>query len=153
MMIGRVEMDIRDRAAKWGSMLKSLPNLEVDPDKMTAIWWSEEEEEGRLGSEKNPYKLRMKYAVCGVCNGRGKHVNPSIDSHGLSSEDFDNDPDFAEDYFSGVYDVTCYECNGRTTILEISENTESSSLQATEDWLADETDYRRTVEHEERYGC
>ena len=55
---------------------------------------------------------KHKFEVCPRCNGEGKHVNPAIDSHGLSREDFDADPDFEEDYFSGVYDVECYECKG-----------------------------------------
>lgn len=33
----------------------------------------------------------------------------------MTREDFDNDPDFEEDYFSGTYNVDCYRCNGRTT--------------------------------------
>ena len=35
----------------------------------------------------------------------------------MSSEDFDEDPDFQEDYFSGLYDVTCKTCHGRNVIL------------------------------------
>ena len=53
--------------------------------------------------------------VCGLCGGKGSHVNPSIDRHGLSAEDFQEDPEFAESYFGGAYDVNCYRCNGRTT--------------------------------------
>lgn len=54
-----------------------------------------------------------KYEVCSTCRGTGSHVNPSIDSHGLSSSDFDEDPDFAEAYFGGRYDVACYRCGGQ----------------------------------------
>lgn len=59
--------------------------------------------------------------VCPLCSGKGKHVNPAIDGNGLSQEDFDNDPDFAESYFSGVYDVTCYECNGNNVVSVVDE--------------------------------
>ncbi len=65
------------------------------------------------GTEKT---LPMKWALCSVCNGNGSHVNPSIDSGGLSAEDFDEDPDFAESYMSGAYDQTCNKCRGRTTV-------------------------------------
>jgi len=58
-----------------------------------------------------------KYDVCPNCDGKGKYVNPSIDSNGLSSEDFAEDPDFREDYFSGRYDIQCRSCNGRNVIL------------------------------------
>lgn len=59
--------------------------------------------------------LPTKWAVCSVCDGKGHHVNPSIDAGGISAEQFREDPDFEADYFGGTYDVTCYRCNGRTT--------------------------------------
>jgi hypothetical protein len=63
----------------------------------------------------------IKYVVCQTCNGLGKHVNPDIDSNGLTRDDFDRDPDFMEDYFSGKYDVDCYECCGKRVVPEINE--------------------------------
>ena len=62
--------------------------------------------------------LPTKKAVCWHCNGEGRHVNPNIDD-GLSSEDFAEDPAFAESYFSGVYDVRCHACDGNNVIDEI----------------------------------
>lgn len=56
------------------------------------------------------------WEVCDLCEGRGKVVNPSIDASGLSAEDFAEDPDFAEGYMSGRYDIVCPQCRGRTTI-------------------------------------
>ncbi len=56
------------------------------------------------------------WEVCPVCNGQGTHVNPSIDAHGITADEFHEDPDFEGDYFSGVYDQTCNECHGRTTV-------------------------------------
>ena len=56
--------------------------------------------------------LPVRVEVCPLCDGRGSHVNPSIDAHGLSAEDFADDPDFAEDYFRGRYDQPCNECHG-----------------------------------------
>jgi hypothetical protein len=52
----------------------------------------------------------FRYEVCPTCEGKGKHVNPSIDAHGISREEFADDPDFEEGYMRGDYDVTCYEC-------------------------------------------
>lgn len=57
------------------------------------------------------------YDVCGTCNGKGRYVNPNIDSHGISREEFDEDPDFEEGYFRGDYDVTCVECSGLRVVL------------------------------------
>jgi hypothetical protein len=53
------------------------------------------------------------YEVCGRCHGEGKHPNPAIDSNGISMEEFAEDPDFAEAYFSGCYDVICENCHGK----------------------------------------
>jgi hypothetical protein len=58
-------------------------------------------------------ELPVKFEVCGTCEGRGSHVNPSIDCGGLTAEDFDEDPGFYEDYMGGRYDQPCNECNGK----------------------------------------
>lgn len=55
---------------------------------------------------------KYRWEICDRCRGHGKHVNPNVDGHGLSREDFDEDPDFAENYFSGMYDVSCHDCGG-----------------------------------------
>jgi DnaJ-class molecular chaperone len=54
--------------------------------------------------------------VCPACRGEGHTVNPSIDCNGLSAEDFAEDPDFAEDYMGGRYDVQCGHCRGLRVI-------------------------------------
>ena len=60
--------------------------------------------------------LPVRFEVCARCEGRGKHVNPAVDGHGISQEEFEQDPDFEENYFAGVYDVTCEECDGLRVI-------------------------------------
>jgi RecJ-like exonuclease len=69
-------------------------------------------------SDGNSYSMEVpaKRTVCPRCEGTGTHVNPSIDGHGLTQEDFDADPDFAEGYFNGRYDVRCEECDGRNVV-------------------------------------
>ena len=52
------------------------------------------------------------FQVCNRCEGTGKIVNPEIEPHGITREDFDADPDFEEGYFSGRYDITCPSCKG-----------------------------------------
>lgn len=54
-----------------------------------------------------------------LCRGRGKHVNPAIDCGGIPASDFAEDPDFAESYFRGHYDVPCAACGGRRVVPEI----------------------------------
>jgi len=60
--------------------------------------------------------LPYRWEVCDLCDGKGTHVNPSIDSNGLTAEDFDEDPDFREEYMAGRYDQQCNQCGGRTTV-------------------------------------
>jgi hypothetical protein len=62
------------------------------------------------------FKVDLEWGVCPVCKGEGSHTNPSIDSNGLSSDELHEDPEFAENYFSGVYDVKCSECQGERVI-------------------------------------
>ena len=71
------------------------------------------------GDECGVMDVPVSFGVCGLCSGKGSHVNPSIDCGGLSSEDFADDPDFASDYFSGAHDVQCAECHGKRVVPEI----------------------------------
>jgi RecJ-like exonuclease len=69
--------------------------------------WYESFDEKRMVLEVQLYRLDSTeeipavYEVCDVCEGKGTHVNPSIDSHGLSAED---------------YDVSCVSCNGKRVV-------------------------------------
>jgi hypothetical protein len=64
-------------------------------------------------------EIPLKFEVCDTCQGTGEHVNPSIDCDGLTCEDFDDDPDFAESYCSGAYNVTCYGCGGKRVQMDV----------------------------------
>lgn len=89
-------------------------DLVVHPNRRTAtIVLLDTDEEGDLETE---YEVPILWEVCPTCGGRGQYVNPDIDSHGLAREDFDDDPDFAEGYFAGRYDVQCRECGGEKVV-------------------------------------
>jgi hypothetical protein len=60
--------------------------------------------------------IHVRYEVCPTCDGRGKHVNPSIDAHGIPQRRFDRDPQFAREYHSGMYDQACNECDGERVV-------------------------------------
>jgi hypothetical protein len=60
--------------------------------------------------------IPIKFEVCPTCEGKGTHVDPNIDAGGLSQEDFDEDPDFAESYRSGMYNQECNGCNGQRVV-------------------------------------
>lgn len=61
-------------------------------------------------------RFPAKFKVCHGCDGKGTHVNCSIDGNGLTAEDFAEDPDFAESYFNGDYDVRCETCKGQRVV-------------------------------------
>jgi hypothetical protein len=57
---------------------------------------------------------RFEYKVCETCNGKGSHVNPSIDASGITADDmYDMD---MEAYMDGDYDVECYGCFGKRVV-------------------------------------
>lgn len=82
-------------------------------------------------------KRKGQWIVCPVCCGEGTTVNPEIDSNGLTAEDFAEDPDFADSYFSGVYDITCRACDGNRVVRpsrmkELAQNAAERRLEARE---------------------
>ena len=80
-----------------------------------AISWTKYDEEHDT-EEEEMLKLPAMRELCDLCDGKGKVVNPSIDAGGLSQEDFYDDPDFEEDYFSGVHDISCPQCLGKNVV-------------------------------------
>lgn len=67
-------------------------------------------------------ELPHRAVVCSRCGGEGTHVNPNIDGNGISPEEFEADPEFQENYFSGVYDVPCHKCGGNRVVWEVAED-------------------------------
>lgn len=134
-------MDARDGAA-LGHFWR------FDEQRMRIVFDSEDDEGNEVELE-----LPAKFAVCSVCGGKGSHVNPSIDAHGLSREDFAEDPDFAEDYFRGVYDQPCNECGGnRVEPVIDEEHADKEVLAKFEGMARDEANYIRECEYERRMG-
>lgn len=93
-------------------------------------------------------ELPARRVVCPRCEGEGKHVNPAIDSHGISPEEFDADPDFAEGYFSGRYDVRCEGCKGDRVIDEVDEKACRKSLSHWKGLMRYRNAQRMRAEHE-----
>ena len=111
----------------------------------------------RSFQEFNEVELPIIKIVCPTCQGTGSHVNPSIDSGGISSEEFFHDPDFAADYFSGVYDVTCYQCKGKNVVDAIDTNAlkhqDQELYQEWLEWLRGEEEFHALCESERRMGA
>lgn len=99
--------------------------------------------------------IPFRWIVCGICDGRGRHVNPAIDCGGLTREDLDDDPDFAEDYFAGRHDVTCGECNGRRIVPELTPHTdeERAAVAVLEEHERGEAEYEAECRAERAMGA
>lgn len=110
------------------------------------------EEDGRryiLLDEEDPIKVLCCWGVCDMCNGNGKHINPSIDCCGLSSEDMD-----FEDYTSGVYDITCAKCKGlRVVPIVDRQYADLVMLERYDAWMKDEWDSARESAAERSMGA
>jgi len=132
-------MDYRDVAAAFRGVL-----TDVDTRHMTGVF---EDGDGEL------HTVRLKFEVCGTCDGRGSYVNPSIDSHGLSREDFDDDPDFADDYRGGRYDVACDACGGSRVVPVVdAEANDAALVKAVQEAESDAWQYARECVREREMG-
>lgn len=136
--------DHRVRARERGNWYVHLDSNKM---KATILLFDENGDEEEV-------EVPFHYEVCETCRGKGTHVNPSIDAGGLSAEDFYEDPDFADSYMEGVYDVGCYECGGNRVVPVINRDaTEKSILERIDEKSRDEAQYRAEVEAERRFGC
>jgi len=102
-------MDRRDYTAMTGPSLDGFDSF--DEGRMVLV----KEIENDAG-ETLTVELPAHREVCPLCQGKGSHVNPAIDAHGITSDEFDEDPEFRESYLRGVYDVPCYECDGKRVV-------------------------------------
>jgi hypothetical protein len=104
-----------DRRVRAGEARRDSPFVSVDTGRKVAVVRLIDDD------EESEHEVPIKFEVCETCDGAGTHVNPSVDSNGLTAADFAEDPDFAEDYISGAYDVQCYECGGHRVVPVIDE--------------------------------
>ena len=95
-------------------------------------------------------EVPCEYIVCSACEGKGSYVNPSIDAHGISPDEFYDDPDFAEDYFAGRYDIPCACCDGRRVVPWPIEKEHQDIV---DDWLMHEAQYARECYMERMMGA
>ncbi|EDY2030014.1 hypothetical protein GTB64_004456 [Salmonella enterica] len=97
--------------------------------------------------------MKMMWIICPCCEGEGRVDNPAF-SNGFTQDELNDDPDFAERYFAGVYDVGCSECEGKGKVKVIDRSalsaTELAELEAEEE---EERAYRRMCEMERRMGA
>lgn len=130
------------------------PRLDFDARAMTLTFKSEDGE-----GEEQLYVFPARFAVCDTCQGRGSHVNPSIDASGISGDDEfwcdDYDDETGESrYMRGDYDVNCYGCGGKRVVPVIDEeNAEPTALTIYEEWRTENARYEAERAAERRMGC
>jgi len=121
----------------------------VNSQKMTAVivvW----EDECTEVEETVP----ITFEVCPICDGKGTHVNPSIDCDGLTREDFEDDPDFAEEYMAGRYDQQCNGCHGQRVVPVLNEERVNPEVLALiKQQRKDDAEYRAICRAERAMGC
>lgn len=108
-----------------------------------------ETEEGEVYEEYLP----AMYEVCGICQGDGMVVNPSIDSGGITDwDEYDR-----EDYFQGAYDINCTECGGDKVVPVVDTSCLSEKQKKLYDLylekLHDDYEYARLCAMERAMGC
>ena len=135
-------MDRRDRVRQEGRWYKSLDTSKM----MACISYYYEDDEGN--DVEADVEVPVLFEVCGTCSGKGTHVNPSIDAHGITPEEFEEDPDFKESYFEGHYDVPCYECQGQRVVPVPDESQLSEEAKKA---LESQEEMRRIQTEEARY--
>lgn len=106
--------------------------------------------ECRNGREISLGRLPKKREVCPACDGRGSYVNPAIDEHGISPDEFAEDPDFAEAYFEGRYDIQCAGCNGLRVVDVIDERHLSASERRLVEMFRRQQEERARMDREDR---
>jgi len=102
-------------------------------------------------------ELPVTYEVCDRCRGKGSHVNPSIDGHGITAEEWhgpDWDDESREMYLTGGYDVPCEECDGKRVVPVVDEKKcNPETLERYHDYLSCMAELRREEAAERRFGC
>jgi hypothetical protein len=92
--------------------------------------------------------LPAHYEVCGRCHGSGVHDC----WEGGVTQEMSDDPDFFEDYASGMYDAGCTECEGKRVVAVIDRDQMSEELRERYDEHEREKyDYAMEVAAERRF--
>jgi len=137
-------MDRRDYMHEFGKLLP--PGTKLDPKRRIIIFTTEDDEENET-----EHTLPTKFEVCPTCKGSGTHVNPAIDAHGITRDEFDDDSDFEEDYLNGRYDVTCHECKGKNVVQVVDPSkADKKTLKLFNGMCRDEADFRQICIAERR---
>jgi hypothetical protein len=105
--------------------------------------------------------LPATWEICPRCRGEGTHLNPSIDGHGITQEEWDRDwgDEERDNYFNGVYDVVCEQgCTSGKVLVGDEARMSAAQRELYVRWLEEEAERkaeeaadRRTQWYED--GC
>lgn len=105
-------------------------------------------------------KFPIVFKVCWRCEGKGSHVHPGVDGHGITESEWEQDWSFEEQeqYWSGGYDVQCEECHGANVLPAIDEKRceelgLEGQLQRYQEEQQDLADMYAIEAAERRFGC
>jgi DnaJ-class molecular chaperone len=107
-----------------------------------------------LGEDDNEIELPTKWAICGTCDGEGRH-SQHLGAH--TASEFDEafgTPEEKEDYFNGFYDKSCEDCDGtgKVKIVDDARLTDEQRAKLHAE-VEDDHEYEAMVEAERRFGC
>lgn len=111
------------------------------------------------GIEERELELPAKWEICSRCDGNGTHVNPNVDGHGITSEEWANEwaEEEKEAYLEGRYDVRCNDCSGSGKRLILDEDAakqkDPAILQLYFQQLREEAEYQQMCEMERKMGA
>lgn len=95
-------------------------------------------------------ELELIPEICSRCSGSGKVLSGSLEGAVISQEEFNEDPEFCEQYHSGFYDKICPDCSGTGCILNIDPELNNNDIKEA---IKDEIDYQFQCKREREIGC
>jgi hypothetical protein len=96
-----------------------------------------------------------RWAICDACDGEGARAMGGRDFTGSEwRQACNDDPDFADHYFGGVYDTAC-DCCGGTGKIRVPDYERMTPAQIEAMQIEAEADAYIRAEHEaeRRFGC
>jgi hypothetical protein len=100
-------------------------------------------------SEPVEVQLPAQWVICDCCFGEGKS---SAHLGSFSQEQMNEDPDFAEDYRAGAYDVPCRNCGGTGKIKEVIEmQCTTSEFKRALELMYEKVQYERERRNEQKH--
>jgi hypothetical protein len=104
--------------------------------------------------EEISYVLPLKMEVCPTCDGRGQHIDPSVDAGGYY-DDGDDCDEYGENlYFSGYYDMLCQTCHGQNVVPCVNRHmADDEALKVWDKKCEDDEEYEAICRAERRMGA